>query len=150
MKKRIISLLCAVLMLTAVCVPAFAATNNDNDNTFSPASLTPYGYSFYLDGKTVYIPDGIVLGPEGWGISSGIHVTTAQKVLNSIHNRFAKYNDDLNCYVGAADGIYGQKTFSGAMSFQAWSNRMNSKKIQADGLIGPATLGMMSYYNHDM
>lgn len=89
MKKRIISLLCAVLMLTAVCVPAFAAENNDN--TFSPASLTPYGYSFNLDGKIVYIPDGIVLGPEGWGISSGTHVTTAQKALNSIHNRYAKY-----------------------------------------------------------
>jgi len=31
MKKRIISLLCAVLMMTAVCVPAFAAENNETD-----------------------------------------------------------------------------------------------------------------------
>ena len=54
MKKRIISLLCAVLMLTAVCVPAFASDINavNDENTSSVmrapeyAHVNAYGVSF--------------------------------------------------------------------------------------------------------
>ena len=39
MKKRIISLLCAVLMLTALCVPAFAAASEIYNDTAEDAGV---------------------------------------------------------------------------------------------------------------
>ena len=137
MKKRIISLLCAVLMLTAVCVPAFAAGNGDD-------GIVTYGYDdeYYcikINGKTREVPANIIVGykssttfvgPTWVLVDTGKHVTTAQMALCNVASLYGK-----NCRV-AIDGIYGSETNTAVCQFQA---DYHLDKI--DGAVGPHTWG---------
>lgn len=126
MKKRIISLLCAVLMLTAVCVPAFAA-----ERTQAPAVSTyatvPAKDSISFTGRsgTQYYVNFLVDK-----VGYNCQFTTGDKVKVC-----QAYCYITGCNPGDIDGIWGQHS---DIALRAAQTKLSQKYpvVTSDGVCG--------------
>lgn len=138
MKKKLISLLCAVLVLATVCVPAFAASNDQASVASTNATLPGITYlSFYGSSGTYYY---VNFNNDIVGYN---HLTNGRPVMVC-----QAYSKATGGNPGAIDGIWGNNSDTALRAAQGRLRTVYSQ-ITVDGVCGPNTWKAFAGYYSD-
>lgn len=138
MKKRIFSLFCAVLMLTAVCVPAFAVENNQASVASANATLPGIDHlDFYGSSGTRYY---VYFSSDVIGYN---HVTNGKPVKVC-----QAYSKATGGNPGTIDGIWGNNSDTALRTAQGRLRTVYSQ-ITVDGVCGTNTWKAFAGYHSD-